>query len=313
MVQEGGFTNLATVLKGKIPVIYRRVSSAEQKSKGQGLNSQNKAVKDFLKDVLKNRRKPIDFKEQISGGKAPESRKAFNEMIGFLLDQENPSDYFVILRDFTRWSRHAIYGPWALRALYDAGVEVVSVIDNASTGHRSRPDPNGEFLFSLWMGLGGRERTGGAERTAEGIALAKTKGRVGGQPLDLSKPWEVLYTILPGLNTPKGMPGHIGQLQATREYNMPRTWLRKAKVRLNELDNWGEQNDIPDAVLEWLEVLNWLRETEAEFGSESDQFRAVRAQTSGFMKKPIEFWPFKLDRKSYLEIVNNPQSFVPKS
>lgn len=304
---DSTITDLSKVLKGKKPVIYLRVSSREQATRGGGLLSQKKVIEGWLK-MMKLTKKPIIYREQVSGGKEVDLRPEWNSMISFILDQKDPSDYFIIMRDFTRWSRHGIYGPTVFSALYNNGVELVSVTDNASTGTKFRPDDNGEFLFSLWMALGGRERTGGAKRTQIGVETARLAGKIAGQPLNLDKPWKELVELFPKIE--------IGELSVRsivkNNPEMTRGWLRKAIQRVEEINQYGIANNIPDALEQWIDVVMKLKDIRDKFGKDSREFKVARTQTSGFVLKPVKFWTFKPTKEQLADYVTNPNMYLIK-
>nr|AIF05197.1 hypothetical protein [uncultured marine group II/III euryarchaeote KM3_180_D08] len=284
-------TDFQSVLKGKTPLAYLRVSSSEQAAKGSGIRSQKDEIEKWLK-AHGIRKKPKYFQEQVSGGKAEDLRKQFTAMLRHLFEQKDPSKFFILMRDFTRWSRHTIYGPHAARQLYDNGVEIVSTIDNASTGHSTRPDPNGEFLFGLWMALGGRERTGAAEKIRTGIESAKGLGRVGGQPLDPDQPWETMVANWYRFELPRGADEKIGYKQASNDWKVTRGWVRGALDRFRRFKTWliAHDMEVQPELNRWLEVMERLREVKRVHGKGSDIFREAQASTSGILKKPELYW-----------------------
>jgi len=304
-------SELGKILKGKIPVEYLRVSTEEQASKGGGIQSQKKMMREFLKDY-KLTKKPITFTEQVSGGRNPEARPEFTKMIEFIMGQKDPSKYFVLLRDFKRWSRHTIYGPWAARVFYDNGVEIVSILDRAAVGHRKRPDANGEFLFGLWQAIGGRERTSVAEATEGGLAVAAAAGRIGGQHLDFNMPWEGLLELLPRLNLGTRDAEHIGAKATARQLRIGDSWVKKWKKRYNALEAWGKANDIPNALNEWVDTVLMIRKELDKYGPNSKPSMAIKAMTSGFVKKPEQFWSFKPSEKQLNNWASEPDKFLPK-
>ena len=305
-------TELDVVLKGKTPVEYIRVSTQKQKKKGGGIQSQKNDIKQFLKDY-KITKKPIVFEEAVSGGKDEVKRKQWSAMIAWILDQPDPSKYFVIMRDFTRWSRHTIYGPWAIRVLYDAGVEVVSVNDRASVGTRRRPDANGEFLFGLWTAIGGRERTAVAEKSLSGIQSANLLGKVGGARIDTSLPWkELIEDYLPRLNAPRGSDEYISTTEAARRLRTGGTWIKKRKKTFNELEAWGIANKHPKILEEYLEQMDYVSDTLNKYGQKSDAYAAVSLMTSGFLKDPILYYPFRRTKEDIAEYISNPTPYLSK-
>lgn len=286
------------IFKGKTPIIYLRVSSQAQKQRGTGTTSQKKFILDWLK-MNNIRKKPIEFKDVGSGGNESAKRKGWSAMIDFLMEQKNPSQYFVVMRDFTRWSRHVVYGPEAFAWLYRNGVELVSVGDSIATGSEQRPDPDGEFIFGLWTALGSRERTGGKVRVQAGVDTAReTLGVIGGQPLDLDGQFRELWQNRKALFETKTMTlrGFGDSLKPKRG----RSWMVKNITKFNELVDAGMSMD------EWLEIFDKVKAVRDKFGKRSKEFLAVQRMTSGYLKKPVEFRDFKPTDEQLAEYVKNP-------
>jgi len=283
--------DISEVLKGKIPVGWIRVSSSAQQAKGTGPASQKKMILDWLK-MNGIKKIPIWFQEQISGGAAPESRKEQVAMIQFIMEQKDPSKYFVVMRDYKRWARHGIYGGWSARMLYDNGVEIVSAVDNAAVGHPTRPDPDGEFKFALWQALGALERANVAKTVRGGVETAKKVGRIGGQPLDPDQAWETIIANYYRFSLPKNDPQKLGYKKAAEIWNVTRGWVRGAYARFKKFEDSLIANDIEvqPELEKWLKVMERLREVKRMNGEKSDIFREARAQTSGILKRPDLYW-----------------------
>jgi len=307
-------SDLSQVLKGKTPVGYLRVSTSEQKSKGSGLKSQKTEILRFLK-ANGIRKQPIWFEEQVSGGKA--KRKEFDKMKQFILDQKKPSDFFCVLRDFKRWSRHTIYGPSEARQFYDNGIEIVSAVTSHATGHSRRADADGEFMFGLWQALGGKERTEHQAVVDTGVALGQTLGRIGGAPLDSDQPWETVVENWWRFELPKGAPEKLGYKKAAKDWKVTNGWVRGALKRFQAFQNWMVLNDmdVKKGLNEWLDVMERLRKIRRVYGKGSDIFKAAQANTSGILKKPWLYWALKEQvgsEKAFAEYVDNPEPFLAK-
>jgi len=291
-------TNLKAIFKGKTPVIYLRVSSQAQKQRGSGTTSQKKVILDWLKDNG-IRKKPVEFKDVGSGGNESAKRKGWESMIQFLQSQKDPSQFFVVMRDFSRWSRHVIFSTEALAPLWRMGVELVNVNLNIATGSAKRPDPNGEFIYGLMVALGSRERTGGALRVKAGVDTAREQqGIIGGQPLDLDGQFRELWQNRKELFETKTMTlrGFGDALKPKRG----RSWMVKNITKFNELVDAGMSMD------EWLEVFDKVKAVRDKFGKRSKEFLAVQRMTSGYLKKPVEFRDFKPTDEQLAEYVKNP-------
>lgn len=289
-------TDLKIILKGKIPVGYLRISSSEQERGNKaGMPSQKSSIKRALKEVGV-RKEPVWFQEQISGGKPALQREQQAALITYIMEQKDPSKYFIVVDDFQRWSRHTIYGASDFRILYDAGVEMVSIADRKGTGGpRHRPDPNGEFTFGLMVTLGGMERTTGAKRSKRGIIHAReTKARIGGQPMDPDQPWETLVENIQRFDLPQKDENHLGLLQTSKKWRVTRGWLRGARDRLRAFRRYLtiQELDEKKELQKWLDIMMRLRQTKRIHGKESTQYKNAQGGTSGVLKKPDLYWPF---------------------
>lgn len=114
------------------------------------------------------------FAEKISGNRAvrPELER--------LIDQLRPGDVVVV----TKYDRLS-------RSLQDL-LGIVSRIQSAGAGFRSLAEdidtttPAGRLVFHVFASIAQFERERIAERTREGLAAARRRGRVGGRPPALS-------------------------------------------------------------------------------------------------------------------------------
>jgi len=309
--------NFKSIFKGKIPIIYLRVSSQAQQQRGSGVVSQRKSINDWLK-LNGVKKAPIVFKETGSGGNESSSRKEWGKMIDFIKEQKKPSQYFVIMRDFTRWSRHVVFGPEAFAFLYRNGVELVSVTDNIATGSEERLDADGEFMFGLWTALGSRERTGGRKRVLLGVETAREElGVIGGQPLDVEGEFRTLLKYEKDLRD--GVVGYTAvgkdrmtwrsprtrKPDGTRGGNNPRgrSWMVNAMDRFDRIRKGGFD------VEEWIDNVERVKKIRDQFGPKSKEFLAVQRMTSGFIKKPSEFWNRKPSDEDYENYIQNADVF----
>ena len=98
-----------------------------------------------------------------------------------LLDQLRPGDVVVV----TKYDRLA-------RSLRDL-LEIVESIQSRGAGFRSLAEdidtttPAGRLIFHVFASIAQFERERLAERTREGLAAARRRGRIGGRPPALSK------------------------------------------------------------------------------------------------------------------------------
>jgi len=301
-------TDYKSILKGKKVIGYLRISTSEAKQ-GTGLKSQKGAIEDEAKrlglKVVKW------YQEAVSGGRKKEkSRKVLAEMISFILDSNQPSDYIIMMRDYKRWSRGSILGHRLLEPLFRAGVELYSVQGSSATGSDERTDAVGKFDFSLWMALGDLERSRIGEAVALGEQEAAKSGIVSGRNIDVDKPWDFLAERLDGLNTPKGEDGHLAKKTVARNSGASLGWMKKAYVRLQDVRNFGIVNDNPNALEEYLDVINWVKSVKHQYGAGSDQYAAARTVVSGFLMKPDRFWEFRPDKTLRAKILLHPKDFI---
>lgn len=314
------------IFKGKKPVCYVRVSSQAQKRRGGGLQSQKSAILKWLKSNGITR-KPIWFVETGSAGDESGQRKKFHAMITFILESKDPSQYIIVMRDFKRWSRNVFRSASRFEPLYDAGVELVSITDNISTGSIERKDPDGEFMFGLWTALGSRERTGSSEVIGEGVAYAKEElGVIGGQPIDIEGEFRTLLTHEKDLRdgvagwaavgrdrmtwrSPKKWNAETGKYDGNNPRG--RSWMVKGLDKYDRIRKYGKENQIKDPVEQWLDVVDMLKGIYDKHGEKSRKYIAVRRMTSGFLKRPTEFWQFKPTDEQINKWLKNPSDYQP--
>lgn len=137
---------------------YKRVSTQNQK-----LDRQTDLLNDFGVERI--------YEEKITGTKR--ERKELDKM----LEQLRPND-IVVVTDLTRLSR-------STKDLF----EIVEIIESKGAGIKSLKEswldtttPQGKLLFTIFAGLSQFERDLTAQRTKEGLASAKTRGKKLGRP-----------------------------------------------------------------------------------------------------------------------------------
>ena len=140
---------------------YARVSTTDQ-----NLDAQTAALTAAGAERL--------FSERVSGAKA--ERPELDKM----LDQLRGGDVVVV----TKYDRLA-------RSLRDL-LDIVEAIKERGAGFRSLAEdidtttPAGELIFHVFASIAHFERRRIAERTLEGLAAARKRGRIGGRPPALS-------------------------------------------------------------------------------------------------------------------------------
>ena len=140
---------------------YARVSTADQ-----NLDAQIDALKEAGAEKI--------FQEKVTGKsrRRPELEK--------LLEHLRKSDVVVV----TKYDRLA-------RSLRDL-IEIVELIGERDAGFRSLGEdidtttPNGRLIFHIFGSIAEFERERIVERTREGLAAARKRGRIGGRPPALS-------------------------------------------------------------------------------------------------------------------------------
>lgn len=140
---------------------YARVSTEDQR-----LDAQIAALKEAGAERI--------FADKISGAKR--ARPELNR----LMDQLRPGDVVLV----TKYDRLA-------RSLVDL-LDIVAKVEAADAGFRSLAEdidtttPAGRLIFHVFASIAQFERERIRERTMEGLAAARKKGRVGGRPPALS-------------------------------------------------------------------------------------------------------------------------------
>lgn len=150
---------------------YKRVSTQNQK-----LDRQTDLLNEFGVERI--------FEEKITGTKR--ERKELDKM----LEQLRPND-IVVVTDLTRLSR-------STKDLF----EIVEIIENKGAGIKSLKEswldtttPQGKLLFTIFAGLSQFERDLTAQRTKEGLASAKSRGKKLGRPNKFQEKKETILNM----------------------------------------------------------------------------------------------------------------------
>ena len=136
---------------------YARVSTSDQ-----NLDRQKDALRKYGVDML--------FCEKISGTK--KNRPELDDMLGRL----KPGDTIVI-ESLSRLGRSVKNLAELMELFNRANIRLVSLKETIDT-----TSPTGKLLFTILASLSQFERDVLAERTAEGLAAARARGRAGGRP-----------------------------------------------------------------------------------------------------------------------------------
>ncbi len=155
---------------------YARVSTLDQK-----LDRQIDQLEKYGID-----RRNIYF-EKVTGKK--KERPELNKMIAELV----PGD-LVVIADLTRISRSTRDLLDIVDRIKQKGAAIRSIKD--SWLDTSSDNPYNDFLLTVMSGLSQLERDLTSQRTKEGLASAKTRGRIGGRPSKINEKSETVMLFL---------------------------------------------------------------------------------------------------------------------
>lgn len=155
---------------------YARVSTEEQ-----NLDRQIDAIKDYGVDLI--------YSEKMTGTKAdrPELLKMISEL--------NQGDT-VVIADLTRISRSTKDLLDIIDKIKAKGAYIKSLKD--SWLDTTSNNPYNDFLLTVMSGLSQLERDLISQRTKEGLASAKARGRNGGRPSKQNEKADVVMTLYNG-------------------------------------------------------------------------------------------------------------------
>jgi site-specific DNA recombinase len=154
-------------LSGKTAILYRRVSTTEQKDFGMSLSNQTERLQDFCK---RNSVEIIgDFEEDYSAKNF--SRPNFSEMLKFVVKNKNRIDYLLIYK-WDRFSRNAMEAMNMISQFKGLGVEV-----NCSDQWINHEDPNQLIMLLLNLGMPQVDNMIRKDRTVEGTRNNLKAGR----------------------------------------------------------------------------------------------------------------------------------------
>lgn len=277
-------------VKGRIPVIYARVSTGDQTGT---LPTQVSSVKEWLKRNKIPQSGLKVFKEQVSGSSTNPPK--LTEAIEFIL--KNPEKYFLIVRDWQRISRNWRFGGKNMVDLYLANVPVVSTLQNQISGTIDTIQ-TGDWLIGLQMSIGAQEIDQGRARIKSGVEASKKKGILSGQP-KLVYPDEPLN---PYRELDRLLKAGVGQSEGSRRLGKSSSWFRKNRDFFKEVRERGGD----ELMEEWFKLTDYYRELEQKHGSAqgrttkgrsgskrfisgNPKVLAVRRMTGGFVQRPYDF------------------------
>lgn len=138
-------------------------------------------------DALKSAGCEKIFQEKVSGAKAD------RQELQLLLQQLRKGDT-VIVSKLVRFGRSLKDLITNVNLVQEKGADFISLTENIDT-----TTPSGKFMFHMMGAFGEFERDLIIERTTDGLASARARGRVGGRPKGLSPAAEQKASIASAL------------------------------------------------------------------------------------------------------------------
>lgn len=168
---------------------------------------QNTARQDVLMEELGVEKV---YTDKISGKNT--DRPELQKMLDFVREGD-----VVIVESFSRLARNTRDLLNLTDQLREKNVQFVSQKERIDTG-----TPAGEFMLAVFAALAQFERETLLQRQAEGMAIAKSEGRLTGRPKKAEDTFEDVYLAVKA--------GKKSVTQGARELGISRsTWYRKAK------------------------------------------------------------------------------------
>ena len=176
---------------------YVRISTKEQ----------NTARQDVLMEELGVEK---IYTDKVSGKNM--ERPELHKMMDFVREGD-----VVIVESFSRFARNTRDLLDLTATLTEKGVQFVSKKESIDTS-----TPAGKFMLTIFATLAEFERENLLERQAEGIAVAKSEGRMNGRPQKAVDTFEMVYLDCKA--------GKISASAGARKLGISRsTWYRKAR------------------------------------------------------------------------------------
>ncbi len=159
--------------KGKRAIIYRRVSTSEQKNYGNSLSNQKERLDDFCRsnsiEIIK------DFEEDYSGKNF--ERPVFSKLYEYANSNKNQIDYLLVYK-WDRFSRNTLDALNMVEKFKGFNIEV-----NSIEQWMNHNDPNQLLLYLINLGIPEVDNRIRQNRTREGIRSNQISGRwVSSQP-----------------------------------------------------------------------------------------------------------------------------------
>jgi DNA invertase Pin-like site-specific DNA recombinase len=288
-------------LKGRIPVIYARVSTKKQKGT---LPDQVNGIKNEL-IALGIKKEPVVFMEQVSGSKRADERPQLQAMLDYLEGKDGKAA--IVVRDTQRISRN----PWVAGAIYDPlrrkDIPLVSLEAGGKVASTDKtPQTEGDLIMPILTAIGGQELSIRAEQTAKGEREAKEKGIAVklGTPISLYadealNPWDEMFRYVPMMAQEE-----ITRAEVSRRLGRSTGWVSKARKRIEQILSANPSGKL---LRQWLKGVDMVREMEKKHGvrfgkNAKKPMKAVGRMTDGFILKPWDYSPFnQSDLDEYFE------------
>lgn len=155
---------------------YARVSTDEQ--------NLDRQIDALVKCGVDNRN---IYKEKITGTKM--DREQLNKMLNELQVGD-----IVVIADLTRISRSTKDLLEIIEKIKDKGASIKSIKDTWLD--TTSDNPYNSFLLTIMSGLSQLERDLISQRTKEGLASAKVRGRIGGRPNKRNNKADIVYMLM---------------------------------------------------------------------------------------------------------------------
>lgn len=154
-------------LKNKRVILYRRVSTTEQKIHGNSLNAQRSSLRDFCEKksmvVVK------EYQEDFSAKNF--DRPAFKELLAFAKQNKSKID-FLLISSWDRFSRNAFEALGIIKEFEDLGIEI-----NCIDGWIDYRDPNQLIMQLMYLGLPEVDNRIRSQKVVTGMRQALSEGR----------------------------------------------------------------------------------------------------------------------------------------
>ncbi len=154
-------------LYGKKAILYRRVSTTDQKVHGNSLNAQKNSLKEFcLKNGIIIKK---EFEEDFSAKNF--NRPVIKELLEYAKNHKNEIDY-LLLTSWDRFSRNTLEALQVIECLKKLNIAV-----NCIEGWVDDEDPNQIIMRLLYLGLPEADNKLRSQKIKTGIRQANKEGR----------------------------------------------------------------------------------------------------------------------------------------